>query len=171
MTFARLAAVLAVAALVAIGGVFGAAALAPFGVVGAQTETPDPATEPTLASFNSTEPVCVDGIHERTSSDVRTVNGNTTVNLSGNVSLPDTNYVLNTTGLVREGPGNYSLNVTSNETDDPAQNCSAQAGYDLSVRIPPTDEPVTVTVRVDGEPVTTVRSEEGSTSVSSSRES
>ena len=156
MTPARLLVLLVYAALLV-----GAVVLGPPLVSSLGTPGPAPDAEPArpyVASFVSDGGNCVAEVNREGATTIRDTDDGALVVFRGNVSVPDSNYVLDSPEFVAEGDGDYTADLTSSEVaGKEGRGCAAaQAGYELTVGIPGEAGRVSVTIEHDGETISRV---------------
>lgn len=146
------------ALLGAVGVALAAATLAVAGVGPFAAADSGGPVEPAVASFASGGGECVDAVRVGGRTEVEGSDGAYRVTFTGNVSVPDANWTLGNASVERRGPGEYVLAFERREDPEIAgRDCTAQAHYEATVRVPADGGTFTLGVEVDGERVKTFR--------------
>ena len=164
-------AALVLVGLIGAGSVVAPGGAAPGGVGGLFGDASDP---PALVAFDSAGAHCPDAFSANGSTSVSVGAANTEITYARNVSLPGPSHAVGGPTFERLNESAYVLDVPIEETGNATRSCSGAVRYNGTMRIPAGDDPWTLIVEHDGEPVTTLRGDSnrsllgGSASVSGS---
>ena len=150
--------ILAVIVVVVILGVVGAGSVLAF--VGGSLGGPgsflgDTENPPALLYFESAGGQCTDEFMANSSTAV-VADTNTRITYARNISLPGPSYAIGGPTFERINESAYVLNVPIEETEKAPRACSGVARYNGTMRIPAGEDQWQITIKHEGETVTTL---------------